>query len=108
MISNQPASQKRSLGALRRSSNKTKENFPDAVGTLRFQRHTFEAIAAMFTETADHEVLCNLAAWRNRDRKGGEFITVEISPRYVAKPPEPQKSNLVEFMFGSDQEEVIN
>ena len=108
MIYNQPISKKRSLGALRLASNKTKENFPDALGTLRFQRHTFEAIAAMFSETAENEVICNLAAWSNRNSQGGEFITVEISPRYVAKAPEPPKSNLIEFMFGKEPEEEIS
>jgi hypothetical protein len=71
----------KSLGALF-TSNKSKPKSPDATGQLRLQRHTFEAISLDFHDSDCDEIVCNIAAWRNRDRNGEPYLTIELSPRF--------------------------
>jgi hypothetical protein len=70
---------KRSLGTLRKAT-KTKNRSPDSTGTLKLQRHTFEAIAKRFQETDAEEIECCLAGWRNTDANGQQYLSVELSP----------------------------
>jgi hypothetical protein len=49
------------------------------------QRHDFERLTQEFSTTDGDEITCDLAAWSNVDARG-PFLTVQISPRYVAKP----------------------
>ena len=74
--------QKRSLGALRKA-NKTKPRSPDLTGQLKLQRHTAAAIVEQFNHDHIREVVCNIAGWKNQDN-GGSYLTVELSPRFVA------------------------
>ncbi len=74
---------KKSLGALRKAE-KTKERSPDLLGQLHLQRHTLLKIARQAKESSGEEVLCNLAAWRNRDKNGSTYLSVELSPWYCA------------------------
>ena len=53
---------------------------------MRLQRHTAEALVKQFSEDGGNEVVCNIAAWRNQDYNG-PFLTVELSPRFVARAP---------------------
>ena len=78
-----PIKQKRSLGALRKA-NKTKPKSPDLTGQMKLQRHTAAAIVEQFSHDDIEEVICNLAGWRNQDYTG-LYLTVELSPRFVAR-----------------------
>jgi hypothetical protein len=77
-------SSKRSLGSLRKA-NKTKPKSPDLIGQMRLQRHTAVAIVKQFSDESDDQVVCNIAGWRNQDQNG-PYLTVELSPRFSAKP----------------------
>jgi hypothetical protein len=96
MTFDEPAQKKRSLGALRKAE-KTKDRSPDFTGTLKLQRYTMEAIAKQFKETGAEEIECCLAAWRNEDQIG-PYLSVELSPKYVARRYEPTNSNLMDFI----------
>jgi hypothetical protein len=74
---------KRSLGALRKAS-KTKPKSPDLTGQLKLQRHTAATILEQFSHDRVEEVVCNIAGWKNQD-SNGSYLTVELSPRFVAK-----------------------
>jgi hypothetical protein len=92
-------SKKRSLGKLHRA-RKTKEKSPDLVGQLRLQRHTFDELTDQFADQEGSELACNIAAWANRDDLG-EYLTIEISPRYVSQGSSLRESNRLKFIFGS-------
>jgi hypothetical protein len=94
---------KRSLGSLRKA-RKTKEKSPDLLGQLRLQRHTFLAIAKEFQKTDGTEVICDLAGWGNRDSKGDQYLSIEIS-KYVAQEPQtPKRSSSLDFVFNNEEE----
>jgi hypothetical protein len=93
MAFNEPLSKKRSLGALRKAE-KTKDRSPDSTGTLKLQRHTFEALSKQFQETAAAEIDCCIAGWRNSDQGGQPYLSVELSPRYVSRRREQLNENL--------------
>jgi phosphoenolpyruvate carboxylase len=88
---------KRSLGALRKAT-KTKERSPELLGQMQLQRHTFAAIAEAFKETDASEATCNLAGWKNVDKDGTPYLTVEISPRFAQRKEEAKKSDLLDFI----------
>ena len=94
-------SKTRSIGKLRRKP-KTKPRSPDMTGTLCLQRHTAASILKAFDET-DEEVVCNIAAWVNQDHEG-QYLTVELSPRYVAPDPQIQQSNRLAFVFDNEED----
>jgi hypothetical protein len=97
MIFDEPTPAKRSLGSLRKTE-KTKPRSPDFTGILKLQRHTFEALAKQFQETDATEIDCCIAGWRNSDQNGQPYLSVELSPRYVARRHEPAHSDLVDFI----------
>lgn len=98
----QPITNKRSLGKLR-VTEKTKPRSPDMTGTLRLQRHTALAILKRFEECDDDEVVCNIAAWVNTDNEG-QYLTIEISPKYVSRQPQFRNEDRLGFIF-HDQED---
>jgi hypothetical protein len=83
MYIDKPVKQKRSLGALRKA-NKTKLKSPDLTGQMKLQRHTAAAIIEQFSHDHAEEIVCNIAGWRNQDNNGF-YLTVELSPRFVAR-----------------------
>ena len=93
MYIDKPVKQKRSLGALRKA-NKTKPKSPDLTGQMKLQRHTAAAIVEQFSDEQVDEVVCNIAGWRNQDYNG-PYLTVELSPRFVAR-------------MATDQEDIID
>jgi hypothetical protein len=93
---------KRSLGALRKA-NKTKPKSPDLTGQMRLQRHTAETLVKQFKEDGGAEVVCNIAGWRNQDYNG-PFLTVELSPRFVARAPIEQ-DDIIDSII-NDKEDV--
>ena len=93
MYIDKPVKQKRSLGALRKA-NKTKPKSPDLTGQMKLQRHTAAAIIEQFSRDDAEEVVCNIAGWRNQDYNG-PYLTVELSPRFVAR-------------MATDQEDIID
>src|SRR5690242_13698349 len=83
MYTDKSVKQKRSLGALRKTS-KTKPKSPDLTGQMKLQRHTAAAIVEQFNSDDIEEVVCNIAGWRNQDYSG-PYLTVELSPRFVPR-----------------------
>ena len=49
------------------------------------------------------EVVCNIAAWVNHDHDG-QYLTVELSPKYVAPDPQSQHANRLNFIFGNGED----
>ena len=41
---------------------------------------------------------CCLAGWRNTDAKGQPYLSVELSPKYVARRQEPAETDLADFI----------
>ncbi len=97
MTFEEPIPAKRSLGSLRKTE-KTKPRSPDFTGTMKLQRHTLEIIAKQFQETDAGAIDCCLAGWRNTDANGQSYLTVEISPKYIARRAEPAQSTLEDFI----------
>ena len=93
---------KRSLGALRKAS-KTKPKSPDLTGLMRLQRHTAAAIVKQFSEGSGDEVVCNIAGWRNQDHNGS-YLTVELSPRFVARAPAEQ-DDIIDSIINDKEED---
>jgi hypothetical protein len=98
-MTDHPLTKKRSLGKLR-VAHKTKERSPDMTGTLCLQRHTATAILKAFGNV--DEVVCNIAAWVNHDHDG-QYLTVELSPKYVAPDPQSQQKDRLAFIFDSEE-----
>jgi hypothetical protein len=97
-----PMKPKKSIGALRKAT-KTKPRSPDLTGKIALQRHTTQSIIKQFDETESDEILANLAGWINHD-SNGQYLSVEISPKYVRhEQPMPEANNL-DFIF-NDQED---
>jgi hypothetical protein len=44
--------------------------------------------------------MCNLAAWKNRDRNGSKYLSVELSPWYVPRPKQKAKKDIFDDLFG--------
>ncbi len=96
---------RRSLGALRRAP-KTKAKSPDTLGTMKVQRHTIEAIMKQLDEVDADEVDANIAGWFNHDHSG-QYLTVELSPRYVPKQQVQRQKPINMFdMFFQEKEDV--
>jgi hypothetical protein len=85
-----------SLGFLRKSQ-KTKPRSPDLTGTMKLQRRTWEVIVKQFQDTDAAEIDCCLAGWINTDANG-QFLSVELSPKYVARHQQPEHSDFVDFI----------
>ncbi len=96
MTFDEPIPAKRSLGSLRKA-NKTKDRSPDFAGKLKLQRLTMDVFAKQFKETGAEEIDCCLAGWINSDTNG-QFLSIELSPRYVARRREPTQSNFEDFI----------
>ena len=103
---NELPKQKRSLGALRKA-NKTKPRSPDLTGQLKLQRHTAAAIVEQFSSNHFEEVVCNIAGWRNQDYNG-PFLTVELSPRFVARAPTKKDDIIDSIINGKEEDEHEN
>ena len=101
-MNTQTIAKKRSLGKLR-VPPKTKERSPDMTGTLCLQRHTAALILKAFENTDDDEAFCNIAAWVNQDHEG-QYLTVEISPKYMAPDPQMQRTNRLAFIFDNQED----
>ena len=95
---------KRSLGALRKAS-KTKPKSPELTGQLRLQRHTAEWIVQQFSNQNPDEVVCNIAGWKNQDHNGS-FLTVELSPRFVARAPTAEK-DIIDSIINDKKEDEL-
>jgi hypothetical protein len=103
MYPEDPSKPRRSLGALRKA-NKTKPKSPDVQGTMKAQRHTIAALVKQLTDNQGDEVACNLAGWFNKD-SSGQYLTVELSPRYIPRERE-DPINMFDAFF--QEKEDIN
>jgi uncharacterized protein (DUF736 family) len=97
MTFDEPSQKKRSLGALRKSE-KTKDRSPDFTGTMKLQRLTMEVFVKQVREQDSDEIECCLAGWRNIDANGHPYLSVELSPKYVARRREPSNETLADFI----------
>jgi hypothetical protein len=102
MYIDKPVKQRRSLGALRKA-NKTKPKSPDLTGQMKLQRHTAAAIVEQFSGEQVEEVVCNIAGWRNQDYNGS-YLTVELSPRFVARMPTDQE-DIIDAIINDKEED---
>jgi hypothetical protein len=94
---------KRSLGALRKA-NKTKPKSPDLTGQLKLQRHTASAIVEQFSRDHLEEVVCNIAGWKNQDH-GGPYLTVELSPRFVART-QVERDDIIDSIINDKEDDI--
>jgi len=94
---------RKSLGALS-TATKTKERSPDLTGQLHLQRHTLLEITRQAKEDNSDEIKCNLAAWRNYDKNGSVYLSVELSPWYVPRPKLKAKKDIFQDLFGDSDE----
>ena len=94
---------KRSLGALRKAT-KTKPKSPDLMGQLKLQRHTAAAIFEQFQTDQVEEVVCSIAGWKNQDYSG-PYLTVELSPRFVARTATEQEDIIDSIINGKEENE---
>jgi len=99
---NEVPKQKRSLGALRKA-NKTKPKSPDLTGQLKLQRHTAADLVEQFSHDHIQEVVCNIAGWKNQDNSGS-YLTVELSPRFVARKP-IERDDIIDAIIDDKEEE---
>jgi hypothetical protein len=97
----EPITKTRSLGKLRKAS-KTKPKSPEMTGTLRLQRHTAAAILKEFEDVDCDEVTCSIAGWVNQDQEG-QYLTVEISPKYGARESARPKPHSLDFIFNGEE-----
>jgi hypothetical protein len=96
MVFDESIPPKRSLGSLRKAT-KSQPRSPDFTGTMKLQRHTMDVFAKQFQEQDAEQIECCLAGWINSD-SNGQFLSVELSPRYVARRREPTQSNFEDFI----------
>jgi hypothetical protein len=97
-----PIKQKLSLGALRKAK-KTKPKSPDLVGQMKLQRHTAAAIVEQFSHDGIEEVICNIASWKNQDYNG-PYLTVELSPRFVARAS-VERGDIIDSIINDNDED---
>ena len=102
MENDEPVKQKKSLGMLR-PAEKTHPRSPDATGKLKLQRHTFMEIARQFKETGGEEVVCNIAAWANRDQDG-KYLSVELSPWFRSRQQNKSRRGFLDFISDDEDE----
>jgi hypothetical protein len=97
MIFDDPKPARLSLGSLRKAE-KTKPRSPDFTGTMKLQRHTLETIVKQFQEIGADETECCLAGWRNTGANGESYLSVQLSPKFVSRRPDPADLNLADFI----------
>jgi hypothetical protein len=73
------------------------------IGTLCLQRHTAALILKAFDNADEDEAACSIAAWVNHDHEG-QYLTVEISPKYVTRDPHGQQANRLAFIFDNEED----
>jgi hypothetical protein len=98
----EPKAKSRSLGKLR-PAEKRKPPSPCMIGTLRLQRHTAEAILKHFEACDDDDVPCNIAGWVNEDYQG-QYLTVEISPKFQSRLQQSHNDGRLAFIFREDED----
>jgi hypothetical protein len=72
-------------------------------GSLRLQRHTAIAIIKPFEDSDVEEVACNIAGWVNQDRDG-QYLTIEVSPKYVSRQLRLPNENNLDFIFDNQED----
>ena len=94
----------RSIGALR-PATKTKPRSPCLTGTLSLQPHTLKYFVEQFQESEDGVVTANLAGWVNVDKEGDQYLTVELSPKFVRKEYDNNRPNIVVMLSKWDSDD---
>jgi hypothetical protein len=93
---------KKSLSILRKAM-KTREKSPDLTGQLKLQRHMLATFNKQFEEAGGGEIVCCLAGWSNHGGNG-QYLTIELSPRYVRRENRPAQRSNLSFIFNDDEE----
>jgi hypothetical protein len=93
-------SKQKSLGMLY-PAKKTKPRSPELTGQLRLQPHTLQALIADLENSDSDEVVCNIAAWLNCDKRGRQYITVELSPSFKLRT-ERRNANIFDIFDNRD------
>ena len=70
---------------------------------MKLQRHTAAAIVEQFSHDNIDEVVCNIAGWKNQDHNG-PYLTVELSPRFVARTLTDQE-DIIDFIINDNKED---
>ena len=70
---------------------------------MKLQRHTAAALVEQFSLDDIEEVVCNLAGWKNQDHLG-PYLTVELSPRFVARGP-VERDDIINSIINNNEEE---
>jgi hypothetical protein len=73
------------------------------MGQMKLQRHTAAAIVTQFGDDQVEEVICNIAGWRNQDYNGS-YLTVELSPRFVARMATDQ-GDIIDSIINDKEED---
>jgi hypothetical protein len=63
-----------------------------------------ETLIQQFEATDSDEITCNIAAWGNKDDRGN-YVTMELSPRFVPRSSTRPQSNLINFIFDEEEEQ---
>jgi hypothetical protein len=83
---------------------KTNERSPELTGHLKLQPRTLAPFNKQFEATNSDEIICNIAAWGNKD-DGANYVTIELFRRFVPRSSTRPRSNLVNFIFDEDEEQ---
>ena len=95
-------SMNKSLGGLYRAK-KTKPKSPILTGKLKLHRETFDAIEEC--DWADDDTItCNIAAWKNTDKRGVEYLTVQLSAPFHLHASERDGNDIFRSALLGDDE----
>ena len=83
-------SNQKSLGMLY-PAKKTKPRSPALTGQLRLQPHTLQALIADLENSDSDEVVCNIAAWSNFDKRGRQICDCGAFPKLQAPHRKTQR-----------------
>jgi hypothetical protein len=67
------------------------------------QRHTIDVFAKQIDESAADEIPCCIASWINED-KNGQFLTIEISPKYVKREYRVTEGRNLSWLLGEPED----
>ena len=66
------------------------------------QGHFIKELSEDLEQSDSDEVTCNIAAWLNVDKRGNQYITVELSPRFRPRERDESEADIMDFVSGDD------
>jgi hypothetical protein len=79
----------KSLGYLYTNKNR-KARSPDMIGKITLCVETLKGISEELQKRRADAVDCQIAAWSNRDKRGQQYLTIQLSLPYVRPEPKPE------------------